>query len=227
MTSWSVVTGATAAEMLGPYRLLSRLGAGGMGEGRRALDTRKDREVAVKMLGAWIGGEPGFAARFRREAALAARLNAPNIIPIHDYGEINGQLFMEMPLIKGTNLTGLVARQGGLDPVRAVGVIEQIAEALDTAHAAGMVHRDVKPSNVLIAARRGGGDFVHLIDFGIACTADGTRLTATGRELGRPLTWHRNGSRASPTPGRRLRVGVRAVSGVDGARPFRASRWGM
>ena len=188
MISWSVVTGATAvghaAEMLGPYRLLSRLGAGGMGEVWRALDTRKDREVAVKMLGAWLGGEPGFAARFRREAALAARLNAPNIIPIHDYGEINGQLFMEMPLIKGTNLSGLVARQGGLDPVRAVGVIEQIAEALDTAHAARMVHRDVKPSNVLIAARRGGGDFVYLIDFGIACAADGTRLTATGRELG-------------------------------------------
>jgi eukaryotic-like serine/threonine-protein kinase len=183
-----VVTGATAigraTEMLGPYRLLSRLGAGGMGEVWRALDTGKDREVAIKMLGAWLGREPGFAARFRREAALAARLNAPNIIPIHDYGEIDGQLFMEMPLINGTNLDALVARHGALDPMRTVGVIEQIAEALDSAHAGGLVHRDVKPSNVLIAARRGGGDFVYLIDFGIACTADGTKITATGREPG-------------------------------------------
>ena len=148
------------AEMVGPYRLIDRLGAGGMGEVWRVLDTRKGREVAVKMLGSWLGAEPGIAARFRREAALAARLNAPNIVPIHDYGEINGRLFMEMPLIHGKSLTALVREQGALEPVRAVGVIEQIAEALDTAHAAGMVHRDVKPSNVLIATRRGCGDFV-------------------------------------------------------------------
>jgi WD40 repeat protein len=173
-----------AAEVLGPYRLLSRLGAGGMGEVWRAVDTRKDREVALKVLGAWLRGEPGYAARFRREQALAARLNAPNIIPIHDYGEINGRLFMEMPLIVGMNLAALVAREGPLDPVRAVGVVEQIAEALDTAHDAGLVHRDIKPSNVLVAARRGGGDFVYLIDFGIACAADGTRITVTGHEPG-------------------------------------------
>jgi hypothetical protein len=177
-------SGGRVVEMVGPYRLISRLGAGGMGEVWRALDTRKGREVAVKMMGSWLGGEPGLAARFRREAALAARLNAPNIVPIHDYGEIDGRLFMEMPLINGESLTGLVAEQGPLEPERAVGVIEQIAEALDTAHAAGMVHRDVKPSNVLIAARRGGGDFVYLIDFGIARTEDGTRMTATGREPG-------------------------------------------
>jgi len=172
------------AEMVGPYRLIDRLGAGGMGEVWRALDTRKGREVAVKMMGSWLGAEPGFVARFRREAALAARLNAPNIVPIHDYGEIDGRLFMEMPLIRGKSLTALVGEQGALAPVRAVGVIEQIAEALDTAHDAGMVHRDVKPSNVLIAARRGCGDFVYLIDFGIACTTDGTRMTGTGREVG-------------------------------------------
>jgi hypothetical protein len=172
------------AEMVGPYRLIDRLGAGGMGEVWRVLDTRKGREVAVKMMGSWLGAEPGLAARFRREAALAARLNAPNIVPIHDYGEINGRLFMEMPLIRGKSLTALVGEQGALEPARAVAVIEQIAEALDTAHAAGMVHRDVKPSNVLIATRRGCGDFVYLIDFGIACTTDGTRMTGTGREVG-------------------------------------------
>ena len=105
-----------AVEVFGPYRMLSRLGAGGMGEVWRALDTRKDREVAVKVLGGWLGAEPGFAARFRREAALAARLNAPNIIPIHDYGEIDGRLFMEMPLISGVDLDALIIRDGPLDP---------------------------------------------------------------------------------------------------------------
>ena len=82
------------AEVFGPYRLLSQLGAGGMGEVWRARDTRKDREVAVKVLGPGLGTEPGYEARFRREAVSAARLNAPNIIPIHDYGEIDGRPFM-------------------------------------------------------------------------------------------------------------------------------------
>ena len=170
-------------ELFGPYRLLSRIGVGGMGEVWRALDTRKEREVAVKVLGAWLGGEAGYAARFRREAALAARLNAPNIIPIHDYGEINGRLFMEMPLVLGADLDALVAQSGPLEPVRAVAMIEQLATALDTAHSAGLIHRDVKPSNVLIAPRT-DGDFVYLIDFGIARTADSTQITTTGQTLG-------------------------------------------
>jgi serine/threonine-protein kinase len=144
-----------SGEEFGPYRLLARLGAGGMGEVWRARDTRTDREVAIKRLHPALAGDPSFVAGFRREAALAAKLNHPAIVPIHSYGEIDDQLYIEMPLLAGTDLTALIARDGPLGPARAVEVIAQVAEALDTAHAAGLVHRDVKPSNVMVQARRG------------------------------------------------------------------------
>ena len=176
-----------SGEEFGPYRLLARLGAGGMGEVWRARDTRTDREVAIKRLRPALAGDPSFVAGFRREAALAAKLNHPAIVPIHSYGEIDGQLYIEMPLLAGTDLTTLIARDGPLVPARAVEVIAQVAEALDTAHAAGLVHRDVKPSNVMVQARR-RGDFVHLIDFGIARHAD-TTATHTGPGLVGTLTY--------------------------------------
>ena len=171
-------------EAFGPYTLVALLGRGGMGEVWRAHDTRKDRAVAVKVLGGWLGGDPGFAARFQREAALAARLYSPHIIPIHDYGDIAGRFYIEMPLVAGTDLEALIARHGPMSPERAVAVIEQIAEALDTAHDADLLHRDIKPSNILVNSRRDGKDFAYLIDFGIACAADGTKITTTGRQLG-------------------------------------------
>jgi serine/threonine protein kinase/WD40 repeat protein len=176
-----------SGEEFGPYRLLARLGAGGMGEVWRARDTRTDREVAIKRLRPAFAGDPSFVAGFRREAALAAKLNHPAIVPIHRYGEIDDQLYIEMPLLAGSDLTTLIARDGPLGPARAVEVIAQVAEALDTAHAAGLVHRDVKPSNVMVQARR-RGDFVHLIDFGIARHAD-TTATHTGPGLVGTLTY--------------------------------------
>jgi serine/threonine protein kinase len=162
-----------AEAVFGPYRLLELLGQGGMGEVWRAHDTRKDRDIALKVLGAWLGSEEGYARRFRREAALAARLNTPNIIPIHDYGDIDGRLFIEMPLVDGYDLEQLLRREGPLSLQRAVWIIDQVADALDVAHAAGLVHRDVKPSNILITTRR-GRDVVYLIDLGIAAAAEAT-----------------------------------------------------
>ena len=180
-------SGSMSGEEFGPYRLLARLGAGGMGEVWRARDTRTDREVAIKRLRPAFAGDPSYVAGFRREAALAAKLNHPAIVPIHSYGEIDDQLYIEMPLLAGTDLTTLIARDGPLGPARAVEVIAQVAEALDTAHAAGLVHRDVKPSNVMVQARR-RGDFVHLIDFRIARHAD-TTATHTGPGLVGTLTY--------------------------------------
>ncbi|MDT7573915.1 MAG: hypothetical protein QOH17_248, partial [Pseudonocardiales bacterium] len=176
-----------SGEVFGPYRLLARLGAGGMGEVWRARDTRTDREVAIKRLHPALAGDPSYVAGFRREAALAAKLNHPAIVPIHSYGEIDDQLYIEMPLLAGTDLTALIARDGPLGPARAVEVIAQVADALDAAHATGLVHRDVKPSNVMVQARR-HGDFVHLIDFGIARHAD-TTATHTGAGLVGTLTY--------------------------------------
>ena len=167
-------------EAFGRYRLRELVGEGGMGQVFRAYDTATDRYVALKVLPRHLSADPDYQARFRREAHAAARLSEPHIVPIHDYGDIDGRLFLDMRLIDGTEL-GLVLRRGGpLSAGRAAAVVEQVAAALDAAHAAGLVHRDVKPSNILLADR----DFAYLIDFGIARAADDTGLTRTGMMIG-------------------------------------------
>ena len=142
----------------GPYRLVARFGAGGMGEVWRAVDTRKSREVALKRLARRARRDQGFAARFHREAELAARLSSPHIVPIHDYGEIDGQLFIDMPLVEGIDLDELLDRDGAARPGRAVGLVGQVADALDAAHArrAGAPGRQAVERARRQAARRGG-----------------------------------------------------------------------
>jgi len=168
----------------GPYRLVDLIGRGGMGEVWRAVDTRKnDRVVALKLLPASLAASADFASRFRREAHTAARLSDPHVVPIHDYGEIDGRLFIDMRLVEGEDLGALIRHGAPFDPARAVDVVEQVADALDAAHAAGLVHRDVKPSNILISSRR-GRDFAYLIDFGISHVADATTITVAGSTLG-------------------------------------------
>jgi serine/threonine protein kinase len=164
----------------GRYRLIEVIGQGGMGKVYKAHDTVIDRDVAVKVLSTELATEPGFRERFRREAHTAARLTEPHIIPIHDTGEVGGQLYLVMPIINGTDVATLLKREGPMSPRRAVGVIEQLAAALDAAHAAGLVHRDVKPSNALMT----NGDFTYLIDFGIAHNAGATKVTKTGAIIG-------------------------------------------
>jgi serine/threonine-protein kinase len=155
--------------MFGPYRLDGLLGRGGMGEVHQAFDTRRDRAVAVKLLLESLSADQDFRARFTREAAITAKLRDPHVIPIHDYGEIDGRLFLEMRLVDGADLGAVLARDGSLEPGRAVGIIEQVGSALDAAHEDGLIHRDVKPSNVLLTASRPGrADFCYLVDFGIA-----------------------------------------------------------
>jgi serine/threonine protein kinase len=177
-------------EVFGPYRLESLLGAGGMGQVWRAVDTdHGDRVVALKVLAAAVADDADFTRRFRRESALAAGLNAPTIVPIHSYGEIDGRLFIDMALIDGRDLGDIIDRDGPLRPDRAVRIVDQVADALDTAHRAGLVHRDVKPSNILVTSRGRGREFVYLIDFGIArpTTASPTYpRTMTGTVVGTP-----------------------------------------
>jgi serine/threonine protein kinase len=163
------------------YRLVELLGRGGMGEVWRAFDPVHERFIALKLLPANFADDEVFQERFRREARAAAGLDDPHVVPIHDSGEIDGRLFVSMKLVKGRDLEGMLD-DGPLPPGRALGIIEQIASALHAAHEVDLVHRDVKPSNILVARN----DFAYLIDFGIARSAGEKALTSTGATIG---TW--------------------------------------
>jgi hypothetical protein len=173
----------------GPYQLQELIGRGGMGEVYRAYDTSRDRVVALKRLPTAMAADPTFQARFRAEAALAAKLHDPHVIPIHDFGEIDGQLYIDMRLVEGPDLARLLREGGPLPAQRVVDIVAQVATALDAAHATGLVHRDIKPANVLVVRSEGdlATDFVYVADFGIARALDGGTsgsLTSTGTTVG-------------------------------------------
>ena len=177
------------AEMFGRYRLDALIGRGGMGEVYRAYDTERHRVVALKCLPAGLAADAEFRSRFTTEASLAATLHEPHIIPIHDYGDIDGRLFIDMRLVDGRDLAAVLDETGPMHPQRAVAIVAQVAAALDAAHRAGMVHRDIKPGNVLLTAPAGGaptGDFVYLADFGVARAIDDPSppLTMAGAAVG-------------------------------------------
>ncbi|OBH01389.1 protein kinase [Mycobacterium sp. E2699] len=174
--------GARSGSRFGPYELKRALGHGGMGEVYEAEHTGKGWTVALKLMSESVSSDPVFRERMRREARITGRLQEPHVVPIHDYGEIDGQLFLEMRLIEGTDLDTLLKRFGPLSPPRAVAIITQIASALDAAHAAGVMHRDVKPPNILVTR----DDFAYLVDFGIASASTDEKLTQLGTAVG---TW--------------------------------------
>ena len=167
---------------IGNYRLDSLLGSGGMGEVFKAYDTQRSRYVALKLLPAAFSGDEEYLSRFQRESHVVARLTDPHIIPIHDFGEIDGRLFIDMRLVDGADIGALLRANGPIAPQRAAYLISQIAEALDAAHADHLVHRDIKPSNLLVTK----SDFVYVIDFGItrAMGLRQTALTVTGATVG-------------------------------------------
>ena len=164
----------------GPYELQSVIGIGGMGEVYRAYDTRRERMVALKVLRTDVAADPSFQARFRRESRIAARLQEPHVIPVHDYGDIGGVLYIDMRLVEGPSLREQVRVTGVLPPARAIAIIAQVAAALDAAHAVGLVHRDIKPENVLLTSE----DFAYLVDFGIAYGGGEATVTKTGLVIG-------------------------------------------
>src|ERR1700751_3406397 len=166
----------------GPYLLKRLLGRGGMGEGYEAVDTVMKRTVALKLMAADYSEDPQFRKRLEREARIAGRLREPHVGPIHNYGEFDGHLYVDMHFIEGTDLDTVLRRSGPLAAPRAVAIVRQIASALDAAHRAGVLHRDVKPANVLLT----GDDFAYLVDFGVASAVTEEKLTQLGDVLG---TW--------------------------------------
>jgi serine/threonine protein kinase len=166
----------------GPYLLKRLIGSGGMGQVYEAEDTAMDRVVALKLISASYARDPEFRRRLQREARIAGRLREPHVVPVHAMGEIDGQLYVDMRLIEGTDLAAVLKDSGVLTAARAVAIVRQVASALDAAHAAGVMHRDVKPANILLT----GDDFAYLVDFGIANAATEEKLTQMGAVLG---TW--------------------------------------
>lgn len=163
----------------GKYRIVGVLGKGGMGEVYEAFDTEKNRTVALKILAAQHADDDQFRARFLRESHAAAILQEPHVVPIHDWGEIDGNLYIDMRLIQGATLHELIKTQP-LEPQRAVSIIQQIAAALDAAHTERLLHRDVKPQNIIVTP----ADFAYLVDFGIAEAEGDTHLTMAGTQIG-------------------------------------------
>jgi len=147
-----------------------------MGEVHNAFDERHQRYVALKLLSWDVSADAGLRARFQREAEIVASLRHPHVIPVHGYGEIDGRLYLDMRLVDGSDLA-TVLEGGCLSPARSIDLVGQVAGALDAAHDEGLVHRDVKPSNVLISGGSGTYGFAYLCDFGIARSIDATALT--------------------------------------------------
>lgn len=164
----------------GPYRLRRLVGRGGMGDVYEAEDTVRERIVALKLMSRTLSNDPVFRSRMQREARTAGRLHEPHVVPIHDFGEIDGQLYVDMRLIDGKDLASMLKRYGPLSPPRAIALVRQIGSALDAAHTAGILHRDVKPENILVSA----DDFAYLVDFGIASATSDEKLTQIGTTVG-------------------------------------------
>jgi Protein kinase domain/Domain of unknown function (DUF4328) len=180
---------AVGTEVAG-YRIAAPLGRGGMGVVYRAEEVGLGgRPVALKLLPPALADDPAFRRRFLREMRVAAAIDHPNIIPIYRAGEDGGQLYLAMRYVDASDLRRVLEAEGRLDPGRTLALLEQVARALDAAHAAGLVHRDVKPANVLLTPPPGAGEaeHVYLVDFGLARSGDpDASLTGGGLFVGTP-----------------------------------------
>ena len=202
----------------GRYRLIAPLGEGGMATLWRAMDEQLDREVAVKLLRPQFGNDPGFAARFKQEARSAGSLSHPNIVSVYDYGtdaETNGQ-FIVMQLVDGEDLAAILKKHGVLDTDDAVRIAIGVASALEAAHRRGIVHRDVKPGNILI------DQDVKVTDFGIARAVSEASMTVTGTTLGSVHYFSPEQARGDEVTGQSdvYALGIVLYEMLTGRRPF-------
>ena len=212
--------------LAGRYRLTDRIAAGGMGEVWRGEDNLLNRAVAVKLLPTGRAGDEAFLARFRAEARYAASLSHPGIARVYDYGESSefGGAYLVMELVNGDPLSAILAREGRLSPDATLDIISQAARALDAAHQAGIVHRDIKPGNLLVAA----GGTTKITDFGIAtamAAAQASHLTETGMVMGTAMYVSPEQATGAPVTDASdiYSLGVVAYECLAGHPPFTAS----
>ena len=217
--------GPAVGERFGGYRIERVIGRGGMGVVYLAEHVRLQVRHALKVVAPEHSSDAEFVERFLREARLAASLEHPNIIPIYGADEVDGVPYIAMRYVRGTNLGELIEREGALEPKRALAILDQVGSALDAAHVQGLVHRDVKPPNVLIAEPSSPGSLgqVFLTDFGLTKRMDSSsKLTKTGFYLGTLDYCAPEQLRAEPIDGRTDEYALAAVlfQCLAGAPPF-------
>lgn len=219
------MTDLTLGQVLGGYRLDQVAGRGGMGVVYRATQVRLDRVVALKVIAPELASDPAFRERFQREARLLASVDDPNVVPVYEADEADGQLFLSMRWIDGGDLADEIARTGGLEPERAQHLLLQVAGGLDAVHAHGLVHGDLKPANMLIEQRSVGAERAFLSDFGAGRSLE---ATATGNWLGTVDYVAPETIRGAPPDARSDRYGLACVlfEALTGAPPFhRDTAW--
>jgi tRNA A-37 threonylcarbamoyl transferase component Bud32 len=177
-----VVTDTRIGTELAGYRIEALLGRGGMSVVYRADHARLKRKVALKLLAPELAEDERFRERFLRESQLAASLDHPNVVPVYDAGEVEGLLYIAMRYVPGTDLKALLGNEGPLEPERALALVAQVGSALDAAHERGLVHRDVKPSNVLLAGRA-GREHCYLADFGLSTSASDRSVVTDPQQI--------------------------------------------
>ncbi len=176
----------TPGQIFAGCRIDGVAGQGGMGVVYRATQLSLDRTVALKLIAPHYADDAMFRERFLREARIAASIDHPCVAPVHEAGEFEGSPYLIMRFIDGEDLSEVLAREGRLLPARAARITEQVGAALEAAHHAGLVHRDVKPANVMLTRARDGSEHVYLTDFGLTRPPERTHLTGTGQFIGTP-----------------------------------------
>ncbi|QGK68530.1 protein kinase [Allosaccharopolyspora coralli] len=186
---------------LGQYKIDEALGKGGMSVLYRATDVRLGRKVALKVMGEHITGDTEFRERFVDEARNTAAIDHANVVPLYDFGEIDGMLYIAMRLVEGSDLAHRIS-DGAIAPQRALELLDQIAGALDTLHEQGLVHLDLKPANVLVTDREAAAEHVYLADFGLTRRGATGHRTSSGDFLGSPTYAAPEHLRGEPVDGR-------------------------
>jgi Protein kinase domain len=216
--------GLVPGEQLAGYQIQEQIGRGGMAVVYRALDLRLGRVVALKVLAPHLGEDEAFRQRFIRESRAAAGVDHPHIIPVFEAGEAGGVLFIAMRYVGHGDVRSLIDTEGRLTPARTAAIVAQAASALDAAHAYGLVHRDVKPGNILLALASDDSDHVYLSDFGLSKdSVNPSTLTSTGQFLGTLDYVSPEQIQGHPVDGRadQYALACTAVEMLTGAPPFR------